>query len=118
MMGKIRLKGLEYKIHIGVTEEERQQQQPVLIDVVVYLDITRAVETQNIDETVNYNHIQKTIRVFLENKEYVLVERLAADIIEVLLLSFDKIKAIKCTCWKPNALKDAENVGVTVVRKR
>ncbi len=118
MIGKIILKGLRCQIKIGVTEEERKQPQPVLIDLQLYLDITKAVATEDIEETVNYSAVQKKVKAFLENKEYVLVEKMCVDIVDHLLHNFDKIKAVKCTCWKPEALKDAENVGVTVVRKR
>lgn len=118
MIGKITLKGLKYPLKIGVAEQERKQPQGILVDLQLYLDITKAVETQEIEETVNYSVVQKKIKAFLENKEYVLVERLAADIAKLLLSNFEKLKAVKCTCWKPEALKDAENVGVTVVRKR
>ena len=118
MIGKITLKGLRYQIKIGITEEERKQPQSVLIDLQLYLDITKAVATQDIEETVNYSAVQKKVKAFLENKEYVLVEKLSADLVNVLLSEFEKLKAVKCTCWKPEALKDAENVGVTVVRKR
>ena len=118
MIGKITLKELRYQIEIGVTEEERKQPQSVLIDLQLYLDITRAVAIEDIEETVNYSAVQKTIKTFLENRKYILVEKMCADIVDLLLHNFDKIKAVKCTCWKPEALKDAENVGVTVVRKR
>ncbi len=118
MMGKITLKGLRYQIKIGVTEEERKQPQSVLIDLQLYLDITRAVATEDIEETVNYSAVQKKVKAFLENKEYFLVEKVSTDLVNLLLFEFEKIKAVKCTCWKPEALKDAENVGVTVVRKR
>ena len=118
MIGKITLKGLRYQIKIGVTEEERKQPQPVLINLQLYLDITKAVATEDIEETVNYSAVQKTIKAFLENREYVLVEKLSTDLVNLLLSGFEKLKAVKCTAWKPGALKDAENVGVTVVRKR
>ena len=118
MIGKITFKGLRYQIKIGVTEEERKQSQLVLVDLQLYLDITRAVAIEDIEETVNYSTVQKTIKAFLENKEYVLVEKVSTDIVNILLSEFEKLKAVKCTCWKPEALKDAENVGVTVVRKR
>ena len=118
MIGKITLKGLRYQIKIGVTEEERKQPQPVLINLQLYLDITKAVATEDIEETVNYSAVQKKVKAFLENKENVLVEKLSTDLVNLLLSEFEKLKAVKCTCWKPEALKDAENVGVTVVRKR
>ncbi len=118
MIGKITLKELKYQVNIGVTEQERKHPQQMQIDLHLYLDITKAVVTQDIAQTVNYSTVQETIKIFLETKEYVLIEKMSADIVDMLLLNFDKIKAVKCTCWKPEALKDAQNVGVTVVRKR
>lgn len=119
MIGKIILKGLKYHIKIGVTEEERKKPQLVLINLQLYLDITKAVATQDITETVDYNAVQNVVKAFVEKQgEYVLLEKTSADVADMLLLHFDKLKAVKCTCWKPEALADAENVGVTVVRKR
>lgn len=118
MLGKITIKELQYTLKIGVTEQERQQLQPLFIDLDLYLDITDAVERQDITTTVNYSDVQKKIKEYLKEKEYTLVERLCDDVATLVFTSFPLLYKLRCTCWKPSALSSAKNVGVTVVKKR
>ena len=119
MLGKITIKELEYNLKIGVTEHERQQLQPVFIDLDLYLDITHAVKSQDIATTVNYSDVQKKVKKYLEEQEeYILLERLCADVATLVFTSFPLLYKVRCTCWKPSALPSAKNIGVTVVKKR
>ncbi len=119
MKGKIILKGLQFEVKIGVSEEERAQIQPISIDVVIEIDIQKAIRTQDIHDTVNYSQLQKAIKLCLETKkEYILVETLCHDIVVFILSEFPHIEKIKCTVWKPYALQNAENVGVEIVKQR
>ncbi|MEK6921221.1 MAG: dihydroneopterin aldolase [Nanoarchaeota archaeon] len=119
MLGKITIKELQYTLKIGVTEQERQQLQPLFIDLDLYLDITDAIQSQDITTTVNYSDVQKKIKKYLEEHEsYILVERLCDDVATLVFSSFPLLYKVRCTCWKPSALSSAKNVGVTVVKKR
>ncbi len=118
MLGKITLKELQYSLCIGVTEQERKHLQPVFIDLDLYLDITPAIQSQDITTTVNYSDVQKKIKEYLKEKEYILVERLCDDIATLVFTSFPLLYKVRCTCWKPQALSSAKNIGVTVVKKR
>jgi dihydroneopterin aldolase len=118
MLGKITLKELQYSLLIGVTEQERQQLQPVFIDLDLYLDITHAIQSQDITRTVNYSDVQKKIQEYLKDKEYILLERCCDDVATFVFTSFPLLSKVRCTSWKPQALSSAKNVGVTVVKKR
>jgi FolB domain-containing protein len=118
MMGTIKLRELSYNLKVGVTEEERQSPQYISVDLDIETDITKAITTEDIEDTINYSTIQKTIKKYLENKEYKLIEKLTNDIATMLLQEFSTLKKVSCTCWKPLALKEAKNVGVTIVKSR
>ncbi len=120
MKGTIIIKGLQYLVSIGLTEREQRSQQPVLFDLKITFSMEKVIKTQAIQDTVDYNTVQETIALFLQGKEYILLERLTNDIADHLLLTFPKIDRIICRCWKPRALaqKQAENVGVEIRKKQ
>lgn len=120
MRATIIIKEMQYEVKIGVQESEREVPQPIFFDLELIGDVTNALEKQDIEQTINYSTIQKKIGIFLENKEYILVEKLANDVTEILMKEFPKIEELTLTCWKPQALakKNVKNVGVRVVKKR
>lgn len=117
MKGKIVIEQVEIKMYIGVTQEERRQEQSIFVDLVVEYDMKRAVETQHIEDALDYEILQKRVMDFKE-KEYILVEKLCNDIVMALLSDFEQIGKIACTVWKPNAAVHAQRVGVEIVRER
>lgn len=120
MNGTIIIKGLRYLVKIGLTERERRQPQQILFDLKITFSMDKVIKTQAIQDTVDYNIIQTGIASFLQEKEYILLEKLTSDVVDHLLLTFPKIDQIICRCWKPQAFaqKHAENVGVEIRKKQ
>lgn len=119
-MNTIIIKGLHYLVNIGLTERERRQPQPVLFDLKITFSMDKVIKTQAIQDTVDYSVVQTGITRFLQEKEYILLEKLTNDVVDHLLLTFPKIDHIICRCWKPQAFaqKHAENVGVEIRKKQ
>ena len=117
---KILLREMKYLLKIGVKEEERKQHQEVSFDLDIDVAAEQESVTQDIRQTVNYSDVQREIEIFLQNKEYVLLEALANDVANLLLQKFSRIQRIQLTCWKPKALarKNVKNVGVQIVKER
>ena len=120
MKGTILLKEMESQLKIGVEQKERIDPQAIFFDIEIGMDITDAAMSQNIEETVNYNAVQRVIEQFLENKDYILLEKVASDVAVLLLKEFPRIEEITLTCWKPQALqkKNVKNVGIKISKKR
>jgi len=111
------LKNLEVHTIIGVNEWERMVRQPVSISFEIDTDITRAAETDDVEQSINYKSISKWIIDFVEDSEFLLVERLAEEIASGLLEEFE-ISRIKLTVEKPGAVRHSQSVGVTITRPR
>ena len=60
-MDKIFIKNLLVRCILGINESERREKQDVMINVTVWLDITKAAQTDKISETVDYKKISKEI---------------------------------------------------------
>ena len=120
ILAAILLREMEYRLKIGVEEKERADSQPIFFDMEMVVDVTEATKSQSIKQTVNYSAVQRAIEQFLENKEYVLVEKAASDVADLLLQKFSKIEEITLICWKPQALqkKNVRNVGIKIMKKR
>lgn len=115
-MDKIIIKGLKLDCIIGINKWERNQKQPVIIDIVVYTDISQAADSDNLDNTVNYKEIYDLVVNVVQKSDYFLVEALAEEIANICLKNF-KIKKVQVKVLKPNALRLAESAGVEIERE-
>jgi dihydroneopterin aldolase/D-erythro-7,8-dihydroneopterin triphosphate epimerase len=114
---KILIKDLLLRCIIGTNESERKEKQDVIINVILWSDLTEATKTDDIHKTVDYKEITKDIIKLVENSAFFLVETLAEKIAR-LCLQNAKVNKVKVTVEKPGALRFARSVGVEIVRKK
>ena len=116
-MDQINIKDLHLRTVIGINEEERRDRQDVFINLVMDVDMRRAGESDDIDDAVNYRTITKRIIQLVENSQFYLVEKMAAEIAAI-CLSDPRVDRARVTVEKPGALRFARSVGVTIERGR
>ena len=63
-METIRIKGLEIFAYHGVNPEEKENGQKFILDIAMQADISRAAQTDDLNETVNYAAVRKTAPTF------------------------------------------------------
>jgi D-erythro-7,8-dihydroneopterin triphosphate epimerase len=114
---KILIKDLLLRCIIGINEFERREKQDVVINIVIWSDLTNATRTDDISNTVDYKKITKDIMKLVEESEFYLVETLAEKVAQT-CLRHEKVNKVKVTAEKPSALRFARSVGVQIVRKR
>ena len=100
---------------IGINPEERVKKQDVVIDVTLYADLSEACATDDIEKTVNYSGLKKSIVSHVEESEYLLIERLAQVIADICLAD-RRVHSAKVSVRKPGALRFARTVGVEITR--
>ena len=64
---------------IGINPDERVNEQDININVVMWADTSRAAQTDDIYDAVNYRTITKRIIAHITNGEPMLVERLVDE---------------------------------------
>ena len=116
MIGKIFIKNLLLKTKIGDSEAERSAPQDVLINVSLWTDFAKAIETKNTEDTVDYAYIENGIIRLSEQNEFVLLENLADEIMKM-CLSDERIAKVSVKVEKPGKLK-SESVGVEIEQTR
>jgi FolB domain-containing protein len=100
---------------IGISEKERSQPQDILINVVLYGDITRAGQTDDIEDCINYRTIAKKIIAHVETIQRYTVEALATDLAN-LCLENHAVQKVHVRVEKPGAVRFAASVGVEIER--
>lgn len=99
----------------GVTEVEREQCLPLELSVELRMDLTKPGLTDDIDDTVNYSTLHRTIVGVVETKSRNLLERLAEDVIEVIFQD-KRVRQATVRIAKPERLGGA-TPSVTLVRR-
>lgn len=119
-MDKIYMKNLAFYAYHGVLEEEKNLGQKFFVDLVLYLDLKGAGQTDNIDKTVNYAEVYQLVEKIVELDQYNLLEALAENICNQVLRTFKMIEKINIKIKKPEAPVKAifDYVAIEMTRER
>lgn len=116
---RITLRGMQFMGRHGVGTEERAEQQPFEVDLVVGLDLSMPAETDELADTVNYSTLFELARQVVEQRSFHLLEALAGAIAEAVLAAHP-VDEVEVRVRKPKApLPGAfESVEVRIRRRR
>jgi FolB domain-containing protein len=115
-MDKVFIKDLIVRGVIGISERERSQLQDIVINIVLFTNIEKGAQSDNIDDCVNYRTIAKLIISHVEKTARFTVEALATDIANI-CLQISGVKKVKVRIEKPGAVRFSKSVGVEIIRK-
>ncbi|WP_456445519.1 dihydroneopterin triphosphate 2'-epimerase [Thiolapillus sp.] len=116
-MVTIRIKNLRLRTYIGFNEEELKKRQDVIINIVFGYKADEAAETDDVKYAVNYRTITKEVIDFVEQGRFMLLERLAADVLE-LVMDNPLIARAEVEVDKPHALRFSDSVSASVQTDR
>lgn len=88
-MAKITIEDLEVFFHVGVPDEERAQPQRLLLTVEMDSDFSAAAQTDKLDATIDYFAVSQRLRKLGEGRNWKLIEKLAADVAELVLSEYN-----------------------------
>lgn len=116
-MDKVIIKDLLARGIIGVYDWERTKPQEILINIVLFGDLSTAGRSDNIEDSINYKTIAKGAQNLAENCQRLTVEALADDIASF-CLETDQVEKVIVRVEKPGAVRFAESVGVEIEREK
>jgi dihydroneopterin aldolase len=88
MNSQISIVDLEVFYHVGVPEAERVKPQRLLLTVELDFDFSTAAGSDDLRDTVDYFAIGQRLLKFGDGREWKLIEKLAADIADLILAEF------------------------------
>ncbi len=112
--GKVRIEHLEVNCIIGVEERERENPQPVLIDIELIADLCRASCTDDIEYAPDYNALCVRIVAEMSDTSYALLEAFAGRVADICLESHIRVSTAKVAVKKPDVLKAFGDAVATV----
>jgi dihydroneopterin aldolase len=115
MMDRVFIEDLNVQTVIGIYDWEREIKQVVSLDLEMEFDITRAAETDSIEDTLDYKAVSKRLIRFIEESEFQLVEALAERCAAIVLAEFP-VKWLRLKLGKPGAVRGSSAVGVIIER--
>lgn len=109
----IKIKNLRLRTYIGIKEDEVQNKQDVIINVMMHYDAGLATDTDQMQDALNYKTITKAIIKRVEENRFSLLEKLTADILDI-VREHSQVSFAQVEVDKPNALRFTDSVSLTL----
>src|SRR5271154_6235480 len=109
-MQKISIIDLEVYYCVGVPDAERAKPQRLLLTVEMNFDFSAAAQTDSIADTIDYFAVSQRLLAFGEGRSWKLIEKLAADICEMILAEF-KPQSVSIEVKKFSIRSEERRVG-------
>jgi len=114
-MDIVYIRDLRIETIIGIYDWEREVKQTISLDLEMAHDIRKAADTDNIEYALNYKSIAKRLIAFVEQSEFLLVERMAEEVARIVFDEFS-VPWLKLRVSKPGALRGSKDVGILIER--
>jgi len=114
-MDIIFLRELKIDTLIGVYEWEKRVPQTLQIDLEIVLPSSRACQTDNIKDALDYAEVAQHIQTVLSSGHFSLLETLAEHIAQIILKDFNA-PWVKVSVAKPQAIRNCRMVGISIER--
>ena len=102
---------------IGVHEHEKIKKQKIKFSIVIDVDQNVLPNEKDIKSIVDYEKITNNLKNLVKNKKYNFLESLAEDSFKE-IFEDKRINSVKIKIEKPEAIKNADSVGVEVFKSR
>ncbi|MBR5234842.1 MAG: dihydroneopterin aldolase [Bacteroidaceae bacterium] len=112
---QIELRGLTFFAYHGVLPEERQNGNTFVVDLVLDADISRAVCTDELDDTVNYAAAYEVVKREMAVPS-LLLEHVCGRIATALLDAFSALSRVQVTVTKKNPPIEGAGVCESAVK--
>ena len=116
---QIILEGMEFTGFHGCLAEERRDGQTFLVDLNLYLDLSKGGKSDNLSDTIDYSRVYQVVKAIVEGPAHNLIETVAEEIAEKVLAQFP-LDRIAVTVHKPYAPLGGpfKNVAVHIERMK
>ena len=102
---------------IGIHEHEKIKKQKIKFNIVLNVDQSSIPDEKDIKSIVDYEKITNKLENLIKSKKYNFLESLAEDSFEEIFKD-KRINSVTIKIEKPEAIKNAESVGVEVFKTR
>lgn len=117
--GKISIRDLQFNCILGIFPFEREQEQPVVLNVNLWLDFNEAAQTEDLSYSIDYAKLAEELKRFIRLSCFKLEETLVIKTGEFILENYPKANAVEISIRKPLAIPNSAGAESTVkIRRR
>lgn len=116
-MDKVFINQLQIDTVIGIYDWEKEMQQRLFLDLEMEWDISQAAATDNYHHALCYETVSRRLIELVTAKPIELIETVAEMVANCLLSEF-KVSKVTVRVNKPDAVKQAANVGIEITRSK
>ena len=107
------LEGLDVMVRIGIYDAERLAPQRVIIDVELVLDADAAPQSDDVNETLNYDLMRNTVMDIAGRQHFDLQETLARALFDN-LAKLPDVTGLRVRTAKPDAYDDCDTIAYQI----
>ncbi|MGE0267183.1 MAG: dihydroneopterin aldolase [Candidatus Omnitrophota bacterium] len=116
-MAIIHIENLRLRTIIGANDWERDHKQDVVINIRLHFDPKKSIDSDKLQDTVDYKKITKKVIQKVEQSNFYLIEKLA-DTVLTIIMDDPLIQEATVKVDKPFALRFADSVSIELTQKR
>ena len=116
-LATIKITDLSLRTIIGGVDWERNTKQDVVINIALDYDAARAVDTDAMEDAVDYKRLKRRIIDEVEKSSFHLLEKLTGRVLE-LVMEDARVLSARVRIDKPSALRFAKTVSVEMADRR
>jgi 7,8-dihydroneopterin aldolase/epimerase/oxygenase len=102
---------------IGIHQNEKVNKQKIVFNIVIDVNQNIFPDENNLSSIVDYEKITNKLKNLAKNKKYNFLESLAEDSFNE-IFEDKRINSVKIKIEKPDAIANAQSVGVEVFKSR
>ena len=102
---------------IGIHKKEKINKQKIIFNIVINVNQNIYPDENNLSSIVDYEKITNKLKNLAKNKKYNFLESLAEDSFNEIFAD-KRINSVKIKIEKPDAITNAQSVGVEVFKSR
>jgi dihydroneopterin aldolase len=102
---------------IGIHQYEKSNRQKIIFNIVIDVNQNIFPDENNLSSIVDYEKITNKLETLAKNKKYNFLESLAEDSFNEIFAD-KRINSVKIKIEKPDAITNAQSVGVEVFKSR
>ena len=102
---------------IGIHKNEKINKQKIIFNIVIDVNQNIYPDENNLSSIVDYEKITNKLKKLVKNKKYNFLESLAEDSFSE-IFEDKRINSVKIKIEKPNAIANAQSVGIEVFKSR
>ena len=116
--GKISLKDLHFYCIIGTLPYERENEQPIVLNVSLWLDFTQAARNEDLAHSIDYAQLADDLQRFIRLSQFQLEETLVLETAKYILENYPKALMTEVSVRKPLAIENCAGAESSIRIKR